>query len=210
MRVLALVEDIWHPAAVPQAGLNAVTGLDVAFDWITSADEWSAERMAGYPLVVLAKANNVSSVDKSPWMSEPVQKAFQQYVQNGNGLLTVHSGTAGYEDATMFRDLIGGAFREHPEQCTVTIDPQPSHALATGSESFTVIDEHYFMDLDDRHADIFLTTTSEYGTQPGGWTRQAGDGRVCVLTPGHNLDVWRHPAYQALLRNALCWCCRIT
>jgi type 1 glutamine amidotransferase len=27
-----------------------------------------------------------------------------------------------------------------------------------------------------------------------------------VLTPGHNAEVWRHPSFQALLRNALAWC----
>lgn len=30
--------------------------------------------------------------------------------------------------------------------------------------------------------------------------------RVCVLTPGHNLEVWLHPGFQALLRHALNWC----
>jgi len=27
-----------------------------------------------------------------------------------------------------------------------------------------------------------------------------------VLTPGHNLEVWLHPAYQALILNGLQWC----
>jgi uncharacterized protein len=26
------------------------------------------------------------------------------------------------------------------------------------------------------------------------------------LTPGHNLEVWLHPSYQALLLNTLRWC----
>jgi hypothetical protein len=28
---------------------------------------------------------------------------------------------------------------------------------------------------------------------------------VCLLTPGHNVDVWLHPSYQALIQNALRW-----
>jgi type 1 glutamine amidotransferase len=55
---------------------------------------------------------------------------------------------------------------------------------------------------------VFLTTTSEHGTQPGGWTRTEGEGRVCVLTPGHNLEVWLQPSFQALLLNTLRWCSR--
>jgi uncharacterized protein len=64
------------------------------------------------------------------------------------------------------------------------------------------------MALDDPQAEVFLTTTSEHGSQPGGWLRTQGAGRVCVLTPGHNLPVWQHPSFQALLGNALDWSCR--
>jgi len=64
------------------------------------------------------------------------------------------------------------------------------------------------MEFDDPTADLFLTSTSEHGTQPAGWTRTEGAGRVCVLTPGHNLEIWLHPAYQALIHNALDWCAK--
>ena len=42
--------------------------------------------------------------------------------------------------------------------------------------------------------------------QPGGWARREGAGRVAVLTPGHNVEVWLHASYQALIGNALRWC----
>ena len=104
------------------------------------------------------------------------------------------------------RGLLGGAFNRHPPQCPVTVEPQEGHPLTSGSTLFTLTDEHYLMDLDDPDAEIFLTTRSEHGVQPGGWRRGEGAGRVCVLTPGHNLEVWLHPSYQALIRNALLWC----
>jgi type 1 glutamine amidotransferase len=62
------------------------------------------------------------------------------------------------------------------------------------------------MALDDARADVFATTTSEHGEQPGVWRRTEGRGRVAVLTPGHNLEVWLHPSFQALLSNCLRWC----
>jgi len=52
----------------------------------------------------------------------------------------------------------------------------------------------------------FLTTKSEHGTQPGGWRRSQGAGRVSVLTPGHYVETWLHPSFQALLVNVLKWC----
>jgi uncharacterized protein len=206
LRVLVLCDDKWHPAAVPRAGLAALGDVGFSFDWIENALDWSAERMAQYPLVILAKANNVSSTDQTPWMTDEVQAAFAAFVEAGNGLLAIHNGTAGYRDALVLRSLLGGVFLQHPAQCPVTVEPKLGHGLAVGSEAFTAQDEHYFMALDDPQADVFLTTTSEHGTQPAGWTRTAGQGRVCVLTLGHNVEVWLQPGYQALIRNGLRWC----
>jgi type 1 glutamine amidotransferase len=120
----------------------------------------------------------------------------------------VHSGSAGYKETPVLRALMGGVFDHHPPQCEVTVEPVEGHPLTAGSAPFTVKDEHYHMLLDDAGADLFLTTTSEHGTQPGGWTRTEGAGRVCMLTPGHNVEVWLEPSFQILLGNALRWCAK--
>lgn len=209
MQALVLCDDYWHPARVARAGLGALANQGFAFDWIENADEWSAERMAGYPVVVLAKSNNISAADQTGWVTEGVQQAFLDYVRQGGGLFVIHSGTAGYREMPVLRGLMGGVFVKHPPQCPVTVEPRPGHPLTAGSTPFTLKDEHYFVTLDDAEADLFLTTTSEHGTRPGGWTRLEGQGRVCVLTPGHNVEVWLHPSFQALLRNGLNWCGRL-
>jgi type 1 glutamine amidotransferase len=209
MRVLVLCDDPWHPARVVREGLVALQNAKFEFEWIEDAGHWSAERMAGYPMVLFAKSNNVSGADRSAWMTPETEKAFLEYVRAGNGLLVVHSGSAGYKETAVMRALLGGVFDHHPKQCPVTIRPQAGHPLTAGSETFTVKDEHYYMLLDDAQADVFLTTSSEHGTQPGGWTRTEGAGRVCMLTPGHNVEVWLHPSYQVLLENALCWCAQM-
>lgn len=205
MRVLVLCDDRWHPAATPRRGLAPLVG-EWTFDFIENVEEWSAERLAAYPLVLLTKANEVSSTDHRPWMTAEIEQAFLHYVQQGNGLLVIHSGAAGYREWPVLRGLVGGAFTQHPPQCPVTIEPQADHPLTAGSDAFTIKDEHYFMELDDSEADVFLTTTSEHGTQLAGWTRAVGTGRVCLLSPGHNVEVWLHPCYQALIQNALRWC----
>jgi type 1 glutamine amidotransferase len=207
MRALVLCDDYWHPAAVAREGLDTLQAKgEFAFDWIEDANEWSAEKMSGYPVVVLVKSNNVSAADQTQWMTSEVENAFLQYVRGGKGLLVVHSGSAGYKETPVLRALMGGVFDHHPPQCEVTVQPQKGHPLTAGSAPFTVVDEHYHMLLDDDEADVFLTTTSEHGPQPGGWTRAEGAGRVCMLTPGHNVEVWLEPSFQVLLGNALRWC----
>jgi uncharacterized protein len=206
MKILVLCDDRWHPARTVRTGLTALEGQDFQFDWVEDAGDWSAERMAQYPLVILSKSNNVTASNEDPWMSDTAQQAFVDYVGQGKGLLAIHSGTAGYQNTPALRALLGGIFTHHPEQCPVTVLPAEGHSLTTGSQSFTLKDEHYFMQMEDPDVDVFVTTTSDHGEQPGGWTRSEGPGRVCVLTPGHNAEVWLHPGYQALLRNAMNWC----
>jgi type 1 glutamine amidotransferase len=206
MKTLVLCGDYWHRAQIARTGLEALPGREFSFDWIDDAREWSPERMMAYPLVILTKSNNVSSADQTQWMTDDVQEAFLAYVRNGNGLLAIHSGTAEYEQKPMLRSLLGGVFTHHPEQCPVTMIPHAGHPLTVGVDTFTLRDEHYFMAMDNPAVDIFMATTSEHGEQPAGWRRQEGNGRVVVLTPGHNQEVWLHPSYQALLLNCLRWC----
>jgi type 1 glutamine amidotransferase len=206
MRTLVLSGDIWHPPRIARTGLERLEDCDFAFDWIEHADEWSAERMVEYALVVLVKANHVSGTDERPWVTHKIEEVFLDYVRQGNGLLVVHSGLTGYEQLPILRGLMGGTFIEHPDQCPVMVEPKEGHPLTIGSTPYTLTDEHYFVTLDDSHADIFITTVSEHGTQPGGWTRIEDQGRVCVLTPSHNVEGWLHSSFQTLLLNALRWC----
>jgi type 1 glutamine amidotransferase len=206
MQILVLCDDYWHPARVPREGLGALKEGGISFDWIENAVDWSTERLAKYPLVILTKSNNISSADQNGWMTDAIQAAFVEYVRKGNGLLAIHSGMAGWGEMPVLRGLLGGVFEQHPPQCPVTVEPRAGHALTSGCEAFTLQDEHYFMALDDAQADVFLTTKSEHGAQPGGWRRSEGAGRVGVLTPGHNVEVWLHPSFQAVLANTLRWC----
>lgn len=206
MHFLVVLGDEWHSAEVPKAGLDGLAQHGFEFHWLENVDELSAQQLDAYPLVILAKANYFSGVGEGPWATEQMQQAFVDHVRRGGGLLVLHSGAAGYENAVRLRQLMGGAFREHPDQCPVLIEPSTSHLLTRGCDSFEMHDEQYVMELDDPRAEIFLLTKSEHGEQPAGWVRREGEGRVCVLTPGHNRDVWLHPSYQKLLLNALRWC----
>jgi type 1 glutamine amidotransferase len=209
MKILVLCDDFWHPARISREGLGALAGDEFTLEWIENAHDWSSEHMATYPVTILTKSNHVSSIDQTGWMADAVQAAFHDYVNQGNGLLAIHSGTAEYAEKPVLRRLLGGVFTHHPEQCPVTVVPRQGHPLSVGSTPFTLKDEHYFMAMDDPQADVFLTTQSVHGEQPGGWRRSDGNGRVAVLTPGHNLEIWLHPSFRALVLNCLRWCSKL-
>jgi len=208
-RVLVICGDTWHPAQVVQQGLGSLADSPFAIEFITHGSQWSLAAMKDFPLVVVAKANHLCSTDQNPWLTAETQPAFRNFVRQGGRLLFVHAGTC-YKDLPDMRAVIGGAFLNHPDQCLVTIEPKAGHPLTTGVNSFTEKDEHYFMALDAADADVFLHSRSEHGVQPAGWTRTEGLGRVCVLTPGHNLGVWLQPEFQNLCRNGLNWLSKTT
>ncbi len=210
LRTLVLCDDAWHPAEVVRPGLNALAHSRFDFEFLTSGAKWSPTLMKQFPVVVMAKANHVCATDQTPWLTADQGMAFPEFIQGGGGLLVVHGGTAGYKTLLPMRQSLGGGFLRHPEECQVTVEPKSDHPVAAGVNQFTVTDEHYFMELDAEDAEVFLETRSEHGVQPAGWTRTDGAGRVCVLTPGHNVDVWLHPEFQKLLRNGLDWVGKLT
>ena len=205
-RTLVFCDDSAHPASLTRDGLAALGEGGLEFDWVEDPSEWRIGNLQAYPLVIISKANNRSRVDHAPWAAEETGQAFVEHAAAGNGILFLHSGTALYDNAPSLCRLMGGVFTGHPPQCPVTVSPRAGHPLTAGSAAFTLVDEHYMMEMNDPNVSLFLHTESEHGRQPAGWTRAEGNGRVCVLTPGHNPAVWRHPSFQSLLRNSLAWC----
>jgi len=205
LRTLVLCEDRWHPAEAARRGIAALAEPRFNFQFICDGGEWSRERMVGCQLLIVAKSNHRNAEDHRAWLTPQNQTELRRFVQGGGGLFVIHGGTAGYGDLIVMRETTGGIFKRHPDQCPVTVRPAPQHALTRGVNTFTAQDEHYFMTLDDLRAEIFLHSSSEHGVQPAGWTRREGQGRVCVLTPGHNPEVWLHAEFQKLLRNGLNW-----
>jgi len=199
-------------------GLAPLAGDGLRFEYALHAREWSEAWMERFEAVILAKSNRTSAADPTPWLTKEVQAAFRDYAERGNGLLVLHAGTVGYEEETLFRTLVGGVFRSHPAPGPVALIPSGNEgeepkesvgstdSLTDGLARFVVHDEHYEMVADTDAVDTFLRSESEHGAHPAGWRRLQGAGRVAVLTPGHYIDVWRHPSYLTLLQRALYWC----
>lgn len=203
-RALVLCDDQWHPAQTARQGLGALKKPPVAFEFLDDGSKWSPARLKSFPLVVVAKANHICATNKNPWLTAATQGVFRDFVRAGGGLLLVHAGTC-YQGLSLMREVTGGAFLRHPDQCVVTVEPKPGHPLTRNVNSFFEKDEHYVMALDAPDADVFLHSRSEHGVQPAGWTRTDDSGRVCVLTPGHNVAVWLNENFQQLLQNGLNW-----
>lgn len=223
-KILVLCDDVWHPAEVIERGLasfekNMRTGSkspDYKFDFVKAAkDILTPEYIQQYPLIICCKSNNVIAANSAPWFENTVTEVmggeFREFVENGGGFLSIHSGNVfmgngdGVEE---YCEFVGNRFITHPLRCEVLLEKIKSHPITEGvADSFTVRDEHYKLELLAEDADIFLSSSSkEGGTEPAGYTRTFGKGRLCVLTPGHTLSVWENEEFQKILKNAIEWC----
>jgi type 1 glutamine amidotransferase len=199
--ILVICGDQYHAAHEVMLGLELAGKSEFQFRLAGNATLLSVGEI--FHAVVLAKLNVTSEEDASPWVDTAADELIGQFVATGGGLLVIHAGTVGYQSAPRLRELTGGAFQHHPESCKVELIPS-SHPLTEGIVSFTVQDEHYFVEVDEG-IEVFLTSHSVHGNQPAAWNRQCGLGRVCTLTPGHGSSVWADLSFQRLLHNALSW-----
>ena len=223
MRVLLICDEHYHPGQVAIDGVAPLKEKGYEFDIIKNGRELRLESLADYPVVLLNKSDEASPEDRGSWKTNEVQQAFINYVEGGGGLLVIHGGTVPGKDTQALDKLIGSKFVYHPNAVPVTVEPVKPHPITEGVEMFCEEDEHYHLEFLGTDADILIAAYAPAQGQkekyqedpyhnapqkiaPCGYVRTQGKGRVCVLTPGHNLSVWLNPNFQRTLNNALRWC----
>ncbi|GHV61744.1 hypothetical protein AGMMS49587_06700 [Spirochaetia bacterium] len=210
--VLVLCDDLWHPAEVVKRGLRNLKNDTFRFDFVMDAkDILTPEMIAQYPAIICCKGDYLTSANKEPWFTDITEvgaREFESYVFNGGAFLSLHSGNTAKEGSE-YGAFVGNYFLGHPPRCKVEVIISGDHAIVRGVKNFSIRDEHYQLALDAHEkTELFRTRSEAGGDQIGGYVRELGKGRLCVMTPGHNLSVWEHPEYQKLLMNALNWCIR--
>ncbi|MCL2223939.1 MAG: ThuA domain-containing protein [Defluviitaleaceae bacterium] len=225
MKILLFCDDHYHPGQIPADGTKSLAKKGHAIDIITDATEFKPSMLAGYDVVIMSKCDHISQANNAPWKTAEIQTEFVKYVENGGGLLVTHSGTvAGDNNATDILDrLIGCRFATHPNNCPVTVGAVRPHPVTDGVEIFTETDEHYHLEILAQDIEIIAASYSlaqgdpaKYQSEPyfnapahiapAAYTRTQGKGKICVLTPGHALEVWLNPNFAKMLENAVRWC----
>jgi type 1 glutamine amidotransferase len=209
--VLVLLDDYWHPRQTIEPALPAL--LDAGRFAVQVTDDpnaLTALQQAPDLLINFKDGIADTQVPTPNWYDEALGALLNRWVQQeGMGYLGVHCGLANIPpEHAAFRQLLRGRFLHHPPQCTVTFTPTQEHPITAGVAPFTVMDEHYFVEVLGAQTQVLGRTSSEHGDNIALWAHAWGKGRVCGVTPGHSLAVLQNPEYAKLLRNAIGWAVR--
>lgn len=154
-------------------------------------------------------------------------------VAAGTGFTGWHGGIAdSFRASSDYLQLVGGQFATHPGKepgyrvqdetdnfLTHTVEITPlgrDHPITAGLADFTLTTEQYWV-LHDDLVDVLATTTHPVQpwhpwhrpiTSPAIWTRQWGEGRIVVTTPGHSLDVLEDPSVRTVIERGMLWASR--
>ncbi|HJA05142.1 MAG: ThuA domain-containing protein [Candidatus Microbacterium stercoravium] len=154
-------------------------------------------------------------------------------VAAGTGLAGWHGGIAdAYRSSSDYLQLIGGQFATHPSKHPSELvgdasdnflphsieitDLGRTHPITAGVGDIRLDTEQYWVLTDDLN-DVLATTTHPFRphhpwhrsvTTPAVWTREWGEGRVFVATPGHSVDVLQNEQVRTIVERGMLWASR--
>ena len=184
-----------------------------------------AERMAATDLIV-------QSVTMAQ-ISHDAVMGLRGAVAAGTGLAGWHGGIAdSFRASADYLQLVGGQFATHPskhpdqvlggetdnylDHTVEMTDFGRTHEITAGIDDFALHTEQYWV-LHDDLIDVLATTTHPVRpyhpwhrpiVSPAIWTRDWGDGRIFVATPGHSVDVLADPNVRTIIGRGMLWAAR--
>ena len=142
-------------------------------------------------------------------VSDEVAQRVQERVQQGMGLIVLHSAHL----SKPFRRLMGTTcnlrWREADDR-EVLWSVSPDHPICRGVELPIVLERHEmygeFFDVPAPDELVFISNFSGGEVFRSGLIYQRGKGRVFYFSPGHETyPVYHHPGIVAVLANAVRW-----
>jgi len=137
-------------------------------------------------------------------LTEAQEKGLVKFVENGKGVVGIHSATDSFRNSDAYWKLMCGRFSGHGSGTFKVKITGKSHSIVQGMSDFTITDEVYRHKWHPESKPIVLMRREEDG-DPASWVQYVGKGRVFVTGLGHGKLAWENPAFQKLIERALLW-----
>lgn len=196
--------------------LSAKTG-QFSVDFCRNAEEVKQMLVPEY----LKPYDGVIFLNTTGNLGIPDLDAFLSWIKDGHAFIGIHAAADTYRadpETAGYIEMIGGEFRGHNSQCTVTPDlDDPQHPSVTPlGEDFSILDEIYLYKNNDRnklHALLSVNKGPDDGSDEAGkpgdyllaWNKMYGSGSVFYTAFGHRQDVWENQKFQGHLLGGILW-----
>jgi hypothetical protein len=142
--------------------------------------------------------------------SEGLRARLLAFVEQGGGLVGLHSAADSHPGWTGWDELIGARFETHPPfgPITVRVD-RTDHPVTEGLPvDWELKDEFYHLvDVTTEERELLMSGVSPAGgdRRPVTWAAARERGRVVYTILGHGPETHGDPRYQQLVGQALAW-----
>jgi len=197
-KVLCLIGGPFHNwdglAAYAQKMLDDTKLFDT--NVTENRDELVAPNIDKYDLVIIY----TTGFDITPEQ----EKGLVAFVENGKGLVGIHSATDSFKNSDAYWKLVCGRFTGHGHKDFHVNITGKSHPVVKGMSGFDINDETYVHKFSPESKPIFLTRRDDDG-EPSAWVQYYGKGRVFVTGLGHDKEAWDAPGFQQLVIRGMLW-----
>ena len=201
---------------------------------VTDAEGFTAENLKDYDAIVLANVyldkkfygvpatarDKKTDKTRQQYLQEeekPVfaarQKAFEEFVRSGKGLVGIHNATAAALDWPQYNVMVGGthfghAWWAHQAVPLKVEDPGSPLCAAFAGKGFEIKDDIYYfaapysreqvhvlLSVDTARAPKSMTDDRPDGDYPVSWIKPHGQGRVFYTSLGHQAETFQNAAF---------------
>lgn len=179
-----------------------------------------ASRLSTYDVIVFNNSNDATSPHSTETMvlSEEQEKAFEEYVRSGGGVVGIHSAIDNQTAGSFFSRVFGTYFDQHASfqegtiNVTDRVHPSTEHLPVewdVKSEWYTFLsnprgEAHILMTADETSYDG-KRMGEEAPRHPMAWAREVAGGRVWYTALGHSPEVFENEKFREHLLGGLRW-----
>ena len=200
------------------AGITFFKKLQVETKWkinfTEASEDFSSENLKNYNVVVFL--NTTGNI-----LNNQQKKAFQKYINNGNGFVGIHAASDTEKKWSWFTNMIGATFKDHPkvQNATLVVDKSSEHpAICHLKKQEIFKDEWYnFLKPVAKHVNILASVdeSSYQGKQmnskihPIVWYHHFNGGRIFYTGLGHTNESYQDTRFQKMIKGGILWAANI-
>ncbi|MEX2594861.1 MAG: PVC-type heme-binding CxxCH protein [Anditalea sp.] len=179
----------WLATSVFKSGINIT--------YTENLEDLNPENLNKYDALVIYANHD--------YLAPEQESALKEFLDNGKGLIPLHSATGCFKNSDWYIQTIGGQFASHGTGEFMAEIIEASHPILDGVESFETWDETYVHKNINPDIKVLTERVENGHREPYTWIREEGNGRIFYTAYGHNDSTWTNPGFQKLVENGIFW-----